>query len=75
MKTRYKSAIITTCGYLIGILTQIIVYPFFGIAVNLADMLTLGLIFMLVAFCSNFTCLTLIDKFEKRKEKNLEYRP
>ena len=67
MKTRYKSAILTTAGYFIGICTQLIVFPLYGINVNISDTFILGFIFMSVSFCTNFCSLKIIDYITKRK--------
>ena len=74
MKTKYKSAILTSVSYLVGILVQLTVFPMFGIQVNILDSFTLGFIFMAASFCTTYVCLRIIEhkerKLNKRKDTN-----
>jgi len=62
-----KSIILTTVGYIVGTLGQFLIYPLFGLSVNLMGCLTLGLIFCAIALISNYFTLKAIEYFERRK--------
>lgn len=67
MKPLTKSVILTIVGYLAGIIGQILVYPIFGLSVSLSGILTLGIIFCVIAFVSNYVTLEIIEYFERNK--------
>ena len=62
-----KSSIITIFGYISGILAQLMLYPLFGIQVDILAMLAIGLVFTGVAFISNYTAIKFIELLEKEK--------
>jgi len=63
-----NSTTLTVVGYLAGIVGQLIFYPIFGLVVSLQGIFTLGFIFTVIAFASNYFTLKVIEYFEKEKE-------
>jgi len=66
VKPLTKSIIITSTGYVIGLIAQFIVYPLFGLVVSLSSILSLGIIFTVIAFCGNYISLKLIELYERK---------
>ncbi len=63
----HKSIIITLVGYLFGLVGQVVIYPLFGISLDLFNVLVLGCIFTGIALCSNYLCFKVFDLIEKEK--------
>jgi len=72
VKPLTKSIIITSIGYVIGLIAQFLIYPLFGLVVSLSNILSLGIIFTLIAFASNYISLKVIEYYENKivKETN-----
>lgn len=55
-------------GYGVAVLTQIVVFPFFGLHVSLADNLVMGAVFTIVSIARSFTLRRLFEEFRMRSE-------
>lgn len=55
-------------GYGVAVLTQIAVFPFFGLHVSLADNLVMGAVFTIVSIARSFTLRRLFEEFRMRSE-------
>jgi len=62
-----KSLIITFTGYILGVIGQLVVYPYYGIIISLPIALELGIIFTTIAFISNILSVYIIEAIEKYK--------
>jgi hypothetical protein len=56
-------------GYGIAVLTQIAVFPFFGLHVSLADNLVMGAVFTIVSIARSFTLRRVFEEFRVRSER------
>lgn len=56
-------------GYGIAVLTQIAVFPFFGLHVSLADNLVMGAVFTIVSIARSFTLRRVFKEFRVRSER------
>jgi hypothetical protein len=56
-------------GYGIAVLTQIAVFPFFGLHVSLADNLVMGAVFTIVSIARSFTLRRVFEEFRMRSER------
>jgi hypothetical protein len=56
-------------GYGIAVLTQIAVFPFFGLHVSLADNLVMGAVFTIVSIARSFTLRRVFEDFRVRSER------
>lgn len=56
-------------GYGIAVLTQIAVFPFFGLHVSLADNLVMGAVFTIVSIARSFTLRRAFEEFRVRSER------
>ncbi len=55
-------------GYGFAVLTQIAVFPFFGLHVSLADNLVMGAVFTIVSIARSFTLRRVFEEFRMRSE-------
>ena len=55
-------------GYGVAVLTQIAVFPFFGLHVSLADNLVMGAVFTIVSIARSFTLRRVFEEFRMRSE-------
>ena len=55
-------------GYGVAVLTQIAVFPFFGLYVSLADNLVMGAVFTIVSIARSFTLRRVFEEFRMRSE-------
>jgi hypothetical protein len=55
-------------GYGVAVLTQIVVFPFFGLHVSLADNLVMGAVFTIVSIARSFTLRRVFEEFRMRSE-------
>ena len=58
-----------TVGYGIAVLTQIAVFPFFGLHVSLADNLVMGAVFTIVSITRSFTLRRVFEELRVRSER------
>ena len=56
-------------GYGIAVLTQIAVFPFFGLYVSLADTLVMGAVFTIVSIARSFTLRRVFEELRVRSER------
>jgi uncharacterized protein (DUF2062 family) len=56
-------------GYGIAVLTQIAVFPFFGLHVSLADNLVMGAVFTIVSIARSFTLRRVFEELRVRSER------
>ena len=56
-------------GYGIAVLTQIAVFPFFGLHVSLADNLVMGAVFTIVSIARSFTLRRVFEEMRVRSER------
>ena len=56
-------------GYGVAVLTQIVVFPFFGLYVSLADNLVMGAVFTIVSIARSFTLRRVFEEFRVRSER------
>ena len=56
-------------GYGIAVLTQIAVFPFFGLHVSLADNLVMGAVFTIVSIARSFTLRRVFEELRVRFER------
>ncbi len=56
-------------GYGVAVLTQIAVFPFFGLYVSLADNLVMGAVFTIVSITRSFTLRRVFEEFRVRSER------
>jgi len=56
-------------GYGIAVLTQIAVFPFFGLHVSLADNLVMGAVFTIVSITRSFTLRRVFEELRVRSER------
>lgn len=56
-------------GYGVAVLTQIAVFPFFGLHVSLADNLVMGAVFTIVSIMRSFTLRRVFEEFRVRSER------
>ena len=58
MQTRMMSLVESVAniivGYAVAVITQLLVFPFFGLAASLSDNLIIGLIFTAVSLCRSY---------------------
>nr|WP_062220546.1 hypothetical protein [Celeribacter marinus] len=50
-------------GYALAVLTQIVVFPWFGLKVSLSDNLAIGAIFMLISLLRNYALRRLFERW------------
>ena len=62
-------------GYGIAVLTQIAVFPFFGLHVSLADNLVMGAVFTIVSIARSFTLRRVFEELRVRSERRSAARP
>jgi len=55
-------------GFGVAVLTQIVVFPFFGLHVSLADNLVMGAVFTIVSIARSFTLRRVFEEFRMRSE-------
>ena len=55
-------------GYGVAVLTQIAVFPFFGLHVSLADNLVMGALFTIVSIARSFTLRRVFEEFRMRSD-------
>ena len=55
-------------GYGVAVLTQIVVFPFFGLYVSLAENLVMGAVFTIVSIARSFTLRRVFEEFRMRSE-------
>ena len=53
-------------GYVLAIITQIVVFPFFGIVTDLSEHLAIGLAFVVVSLARGFVLRRLFEHFSRR---------
>ena len=53
-------------GYVLAIITQIVVFPFFGIVTDLSEHLAIGLAFVVVSLARGFVLRRLFEHFLRR---------
>lgn len=53
-------------GYVLAIVTQIVVFPFFGIVTDLSEHLAIGLAFVVVSLARGFVLRRLFEHFLRR---------
>jgi uncharacterized membrane protein len=53
-------------GYVLAIVTQIVVFPFFGIVTDLSEHLAIGLAFVVVSLARGFVLRRLFEHFSRR---------
>ena len=56
-------------GFGIAVLTQIAVFPIFGLQVSLADNLVIGLVFTAVSIARSFALRRVFEEFRVRSER------
>lgn len=56
-------------GYGFAVLTQIAVFPFFGLHVSLADNLVMGAVFTIVSIARSFTLRRVFEELRVRSER------
>jgi uncharacterized protein (DUF2062 family) len=56
-------------GYGIAVLTQIAVFPFFGLHVSLADKHVMGAVFTIVSIARSFTLRRVFEELRVRSER------
>jgi len=56
-------------GYAIAVLTQIAVFPIFGLRVSLADNLIIGLVFTIVSIVRSFVLRRVFEEVRVRAER------
>ena len=61
-------------GFGIAVLTQIAVFPIFGLHVSLADNLVIGLIFTFVSIARSFALRRMFEDFRVRAERRSAVR-
>jgi hypothetical protein len=70
MQTRWMSFVeaVTNIvvGYGLAVLTQIIVFPFFGLHASLSDNLLLGFVFTIVSLARGFALRRIFNTFDGR---------
>jgi hypothetical protein len=57
-----ESIINTSMGYLLGVLTQIIIFPLYGLTVSLNNMMSITAIFTMVSFLRSYILRRLFNK-------------
>jgi hypothetical protein len=57
-----ESIINTSIGYLLGVLTQIIIFPLYGLTVSLNNMMSITAIFTMVSFLRSYILRRLFNK-------------
>ncbi len=53
-------------GYVLAIITQIVVFPFFGILTDLSEHLAIGLAFVVVSLARGFVLRRIFEHFSRR---------
>jgi uncharacterized membrane protein len=53
-------------GYVLAIITQIVVFPLFGIVTNLNQHLAIGLAFVIVSLARGFVLRRIFEHFSRR---------
>lgn len=61
-------------GYVLAILTQIVVFPWFGIETGLAEHLSIGLMFLLVSLIRSYCLRRLFEACRSRYAGLAEYK-
>ena len=56
-------------GYAIAVLTQIAVFPIFGLRVSLADNLIIGMVFTIVSIARSFALRRVFEEVRVRAER------
>jgi hypothetical protein len=58
-------------GYAIAVLTQILVFPLFGLQVSLADNLAIGLAFTAISLTRSYVLRRLFEAFRSREAETM----
>jgi hypothetical protein len=53
-------------GYVLAIITQIVVFPLFGIVTDLSEHLAIGLAFVVVSLARGFVLRRIFEHFSRR---------
>jgi uncharacterized membrane protein len=53
-------------GYMLAIITQIVVFPLFGIVTDLSEHLAIGLAFVVVSLARGFVLRRIFEHFSRR---------
>ena len=65
MQTRIMSLVESVAniivGFAVAVITQLLVFPLFGLAASLSDNLTIGLIFTAVSLCRSYALRRLFN--------------
>lgn len=73
MKPNQKALVLTSIGYLVGVLGQIILFPLFGLGtLPIGTALVLGVLFTVLAYLGNLFGLWLISCIESNKATEKE---
>jgi len=54
-------------GYSVAVITQILIFPWFGLHTTLVQNLKMGAVFTIVSICRSFTLRRLFEGFRVRK--------
>lgn len=62
-------------GFGVAVLTQIAVFPIFGLQVSLTENLVIGLVFTVVSIARSFTLRRVFEEIRVRAERKSAARP
>lgn len=55
-------------GYALAVLTQIVVFPWFGLQVSLGDNLAIGAMFVLISLARSYALRRLFERLNEQKK-------
>ena len=55
-------------GYALAVITQIVVFPWFGLQVSLGDNLAIGAMFVMISLARSYALRRLFARLEAKKE-------
>ena len=58
----------TTVGYVLAVLTQLAVFPFFGLAVSVSAHLTIGVAFVVVSLARSYLLRRLFERLRRPQQ-------
>jgi len=63
-----EAVINVAVGYGIAVAAQVLIFPFFGIRVSVADNLTIGLLFTIVSLARSYTLRRLFNRWHQHQK-------
>lgn len=64
-----ESVVNTTSSFIVGILTQIVIFPFYGLKVSIAANISMTLIFSLTSLIRSYIVRRIFNRLTEKEER------